>query len=208
MSVFQSAYDAHLTISGHEITWREILGNALRLGLGDRWHAPQGVGLAGRDHRQRPAVHGLHRDRGLNDQHSPLSGRPAGRSSSSSSASTAGGAGEPAKKPVGRRGRSGRRAALGDGAERTAYLIIAGAGRRLVLFVVFKQIGAVWPARPGTSSPTPGSSSARSSRPTRWRAAGSTSGCAGSRSTWSACPSCSTSSSTRRRCCTPSTACW
>ena len=28
MSAFQSAYDAHLMISGHEITWREIIGNA------------------------------------------------------------------------------------------------------------------------------------------------------------------------------------
>ena len=27
MSVFQTAYDAHLTISGHDITWREIIGN-------------------------------------------------------------------------------------------------------------------------------------------------------------------------------------
>ncbi|MGI8868580.1 MAG: nicotinamide mononucleotide transporter family protein [Mycobacteriales bacterium] len=28
MSLFTSAYDAHLTISGHQITWREIIGNA------------------------------------------------------------------------------------------------------------------------------------------------------------------------------------
>ncbi|MDX6326666.1 MAG: nicotinamide mononucleotide transporter, partial [Nocardioidaceae bacterium] len=28
MSVFQTMYDAHLTISGHDITWREIVGNA------------------------------------------------------------------------------------------------------------------------------------------------------------------------------------
>ena len=27
-TVFQTLYDAHLTISGHEITWREIIGNA------------------------------------------------------------------------------------------------------------------------------------------------------------------------------------
>jgi nicotinamide mononucleotide transporter len=28
MSVFQTLYDAHLTIAGHDITWREIVGNA------------------------------------------------------------------------------------------------------------------------------------------------------------------------------------
>jgi nicotinamide mononucleotide transporter len=28
MSLFQEVYDAHLTISGHDITWREIVGNA------------------------------------------------------------------------------------------------------------------------------------------------------------------------------------
>jgi nicotinamide mononucleotide transporter len=31
MSVFQQLYDAHLTIGGHAITWREILGNAFGL---------------------------------------------------------------------------------------------------------------------------------------------------------------------------------
>jgi nicotinamide mononucleotide transporter len=28
LSVFQTLYDAHLTIAGHDITWREIIGNA------------------------------------------------------------------------------------------------------------------------------------------------------------------------------------
>ena len=28
MSVFQTLYDAHLTVAGHDITWREIVGNA------------------------------------------------------------------------------------------------------------------------------------------------------------------------------------
>jgi nicotinamide mononucleotide transporter len=31
MSLFSSLYDAHLTISGHAITWREIVGNAFGL---------------------------------------------------------------------------------------------------------------------------------------------------------------------------------
>ena len=34
MSIFQRLYDAQLTIAGHAITWREIVGNALRLRLG------------------------------------------------------------------------------------------------------------------------------------------------------------------------------
>lgn len=31
MSIFESLYDAHLTISGHAITWREIIGNLFGL---------------------------------------------------------------------------------------------------------------------------------------------------------------------------------
>jgi nicotinamide mononucleotide transporter len=31
MSLFTTLYDAHLTISGHDITWREIVGNAFGL---------------------------------------------------------------------------------------------------------------------------------------------------------------------------------
>ena len=79
MSVFTDLYDAHLTIGGHDITWREILGNALRAGVGRRRHAPQGVGLAGGHRRQRPAVHGLplHRHR-ARPRGSPLLGQ-AGR---------------------------------------------------------------------------------------------------------------------------------
>ena len=65
MSVFTDLYDAHLTISGHDITWREIIGNGVRSRVGRRRHAPPRVGVAGRHRRQRPAVHGLpvHRDR-------------------------------------------------------------------------------------------------------------------------------------------------
>lgn len=49
MSVFQTLYDAHLTISGHDITWREIVGNAFGLasavgGLRRRvWAWPVGI---------------------------------------------------------------------------------------------------------------------------------------------------------------------
>jgi nicotinamide mononucleotide transporter len=31
MSVFTDLYEAHLTIGGHDITWREVLGNAFGL---------------------------------------------------------------------------------------------------------------------------------------------------------------------------------
>ena len=31
MSLFTDLYEAHLTISGHDITWREIGGNAFGL---------------------------------------------------------------------------------------------------------------------------------------------------------------------------------
>ena len=49
MSVFTDLYDAHLTISGHDITWREIIGNAFGLasaigGMRRRvWAWPVGV---------------------------------------------------------------------------------------------------------------------------------------------------------------------
>ncbi len=49
MSLFQSAFDAHLTISGHQITWREIIGNAFGMasaigGLRRRvWAWPVGI---------------------------------------------------------------------------------------------------------------------------------------------------------------------
>ena len=62
------------------------------------------------------------------------------------------------------------------------------------------------PPRAGTSGATRGSSSARCWRPTRWPAAGTTSGSCGSPSTSSACPCSGTAATTRRRCSTPSTA--
>ena len=49
MSTFQTLYDAHLTFGGHEITWREILGNVIGLasafgGLRRRvWAWPVGI---------------------------------------------------------------------------------------------------------------------------------------------------------------------
>ena len=81
MSLFTDLYEAHLTIGGHDITWREIIGNAVRARVRRRRHAAAGLGLAGRHHRQRPALHRLplHRDRGRPRRQPALrAGRPAG----------------------------------------------------------------------------------------------------------------------------------
>ena len=59
----------------------------------------------------------------------------------------------------------------------------------------------------GSTGATRGSSSARSPRPTRWRAAGTSSGWPGSPSTWSASRSASPPATCRPPSCTPSTAC-
>ena len=81
MSMFTTLYDAHLTISGHAITWRRDHRQRLRPRVGRRWHAPAGLGVAGRHRRQRPAVHRLplHRGRSASTA-APLlrSGRPSG----------------------------------------------------------------------------------------------------------------------------------
>ena len=148
MSAFQSAYDAHLTISGHDDHWREIVGNVFGLASRDRRDAAQGLGVAG---RHRSATCCCSRSSSatavVNDQHDPdCWGRPAGRSSSSPSASTAGAAGEHTKHAGGRRRTvrpSQPRWATAPNEPR--YLLVAGAAV-MVLFVVFKQIGAVWPA--------------------------------------------------------------
>jgi nicotinamide mononucleotide transporter len=145
VSVFQSAYDAHLTISGHDITWREILGNAFGFasaigGLRRKvWAWPVGIvgnvllftvfiGTA--------VVH---------DQHIPLLGQ-AGRQIFFIAVSVYGwvrwrqtrhdtpdGHG-PAVQPR-----------WATASERAIYLASAGAGV-VVLFFVFKQIGTEWPA--------------------------------------------------------------
>ena len=201
MSLFTDLYDAHLTIGGHAITWREILGNALRPGVGHRRHAAQGVGLAGRHRRQRAALHGvlLHRDLQRPRRQPAAAARPAGRCSSSSCRSTAGGAGRRTR-PAASTHRRWRRAGRPAGNARPTSR--SGAPR---------SASATWRSRRsppasrpsgGSTWPTPGSSSGRSSRRTPWPAAGSTSGCAGSRSTSSACRCCCTRTSTRRRCCT------
>ena len=145
MSVFQTAYDAHLTISGHEITWREILGNGFGFasaigGLRRRvWAWP--VGIIGNillfTVFMGTAV--------VNDQHIPLLGQ-AGRQIFFIAVSIYGW----------QRWRTTRHESPDESgpavqprwataSERTAYLLISGTAV-VVLFFVFKQVGAVWPA--------------------------------------------------------------
>jgi nicotinamide mononucleotide transporter len=145
VSVFQSAYDAHLTISGHQITWREILGNAFGFasaigGLRRKiWAWP--VGIVGNILLFTVFIGTAV----VNDQHIPLLGQ-AGRQIFFIVVSVYGwvrwrqtrhetpdGHG-PAVRPR-----------WATAHERAAYLGVAGAAV-IVLFFVFKQIGAEWPA--------------------------------------------------------------
>lgn len=145
MSVFQSAYDAHLTISGHDITWREIIGNAFGFasaigGLRRRvWAWP--VGIIGNVLLFTVFIGTAV----VNDQHIPLLGQ-AGRQVFFVLVSIYGW----------RRWRQTRDAAghqkapavsprWATGSERLAYLVSAGTGV-VVLFFVFKQIGTFFPA--------------------------------------------------------------
>lgn len=143
MSLFQTLYDAHLTISGHDITWREIIGNAFGFasavgGLRRQvWAWP--VGIAGN-----VLLFTVFMGSAFNGQTVPLLGQ-AGRQvffvvvsvygwyrwrqSKGSRSSDA-----PAVQP---RWATAR--------ERTVYLLSAAAAV-LVLFVVFRRIGDVWPA--------------------------------------------------------------
>jgi nicotinamide mononucleotide transporter len=141
MSLFQTAYEAHITFGAHEITWREIIGNAFGFasavgGLRRRvWAWPVGivgnvllftvfigtavdgqtVPLLGQAARQVffivVSIYGWHRWRST--RHAPE---------------------EPAIVP---RWATAR--------ERLGYLLVAAASVA-VLFVVFREIGAVWPA--------------------------------------------------------------
>jgi nicotinamide mononucleotide transporter len=145
VSVFQSAYDAHLTISGHDITWREIVGNAFGFasaigGLRRKvWAWP--VGIAGNVLLFTVFVGTAV----VGDQHVVLLGQ-AGRQIFFIAVSIYGW----------QRWRQTRHRTVGDAgpavqprwatsSERGAYLgaaIIAV----VVLFFAFREIGAGWPA--------------------------------------------------------------
>lgn len=143
MSVFTTLYDAHLTISGHDITWREIIGNAFGLasavgGMRRRvWAWP--VGIVGN-----VLLFTVFLFTGTDADHAgPLYGQAA-RQVFFIVVSVYGwrrwqenrrtGSGAPAVVP---RWATGR--------ERAAYVVVALAAVG-VCFVVFQQIGAGWPA--------------------------------------------------------------
>ena len=108
-----------------------------------------------------------------------------------------------AAEPARRRGRAGGRAALGHGPG-AGGLPRRGAGRRCR--GLLRRLPRDRRRLPGRVVVLPGRRvdlrRLDRSRPTRWPAAGSTSGCAGSPSTWSACRCCCTRTSTRRPCST------
>ena len=143
MSVFTTLYDAHLTISGHDITWREIIGNAFGLasaigGMRRRvWAWP--VGIVGN-----VLLFTVFLFTGTNSDHGgPLYGQAA-RQVFFIVVSVYGywrwqenrrtGSGGPAVVPR-----------WATGPERAAYVVAALAAVG-VGFVVFREIGAGWPA--------------------------------------------------------------
>ncbi len=143
MSLFQTLYDAHLTISGHEITWREIIGNAFGFasaigGLRRQlWAWP--VGIAGN-----VLLFTVFMGSAFNGQTVPLLGQ-AGRQVFFVIVSVYGWY----RWRQSKAGRSGDAPAVhprwATARERMVYLVSALVGV-LVLFEVFRRIGDVWPA--------------------------------------------------------------
>jgi nicotinamide mononucleotide transporter len=143
MSLFSDLYEAHLTIGGHEIAWREILGNAFGFasaigGLKRRvWAWP--IGIVGN-----VLLFTVFIGTAVNGQTVPLLGQAA-RQVFFILVSIYGW----------KRWRETRRGTAAEtpavtprwatSAERRAYLLVAVAGV-LVLFGVFYAIGATWPA--------------------------------------------------------------
>ena len=145
MNLLQWLYDAQVTIAGHPITWREILGNAFGFASATRRTATHGLGLARRHRRQRPAVHASSSPRRSRPARSSrCSGRPDARCSSSSRASTAGGAGS-GSSPSGPRPRPPSPRA---GRPRSSGSATSACGSRgsLVCQWLFSVIGAGYPA--------------------------------------------------------------
>jgi len=146
MSVFQTVYDAHLTISGHQISWREIIGNAFGFasaigGLKRQvWAWP--VGIVGN-----VLLFTVFIGTAVDGQTIPLLGQ-AGRQIFFVAVSIYGwrrwqqvkreraGTGLP-QAAVSPRWATGR--------ERTVYLLVAAVSVG-ALYVIFREIGAVWPA--------------------------------------------------------------
>ncbi len=145
MSVFQTIYDAHLTIGGHFITWREIIGNAFGFasaigGLRRRvWAWP--VGIVGNVLLFTVFIGTATADNG---QTIPLLGQ-AGRQIFFIAVSVYGWQRwrqhRSSAKATGQAAVSPRWA---TGRERIGYLVAAAASL-LVLFVVFREIGTPYP---------------------------------------------------------------
>jgi nicotinamide mononucleotide transporter len=144
VSVFHTMYDAHLTISGHEITWREIIGNAFGFasaigGLRRRvWAWP--VGIVGN-----VLLFTVFIGTAVDGQTVPLLGQ-AGRQIFFIAVSIYGWrrwhetkhlAGQGSAPAVSPRWATPQ--------ERLTYLAVAAASV-VGVFVIFRQIGAVWPA--------------------------------------------------------------
>jgi nicotinamide mononucleotide transporter len=144
VSVFQTLYDAHLTISGHEITWREIIGNVFGFasaigGLRRRvWAWP--VGIVGN-----VFLFTVFIGTAVNGETIPLLGQ-AGRQIFFIVVSIYGWrrwqetkhrASDESAPAVSPRWATGQ--------ERATYIAVAAASV-VGLFVVFREIGAVWPA--------------------------------------------------------------
>lgn len=145
MSLFQTVYDAHLTLGGHDITWREIIGNGFGFasaigGLRRRvWAWP--VGIVGNVLLFTVFIGTAV----VNGQSIPLLGQ-AGRQVFFVLVSIYGW----------QRWRQSRSSAVGatghaveprwaTSRERVGYLAAAITGV-VVLFFVFRQIGELWPA--------------------------------------------------------------
>ena len=182
----------HIPIGQYELHWLELIG--VSIGIASAWLGMKRlvwawpVGIIANIMLFFVYVGAAF---GLEEQRSPCSASPAGRSSSSSSASTAGSGGRstdgrwaPPATPR-RSCRAGCASANGSSWSSAGWSAPSSSTR------------SSWPCgRPrrtrssrrsgGSTGATRGSSSARSSRPTRWRAAGTSSGWPGSPSTWSA----------------------
>lgn len=144
MSAFQTMYDAHLTIGGHDITWREIIGNAFGFasaigGLRRRvWAWP--VGIVGN-----VLLFTVFIGTAVDGQTVPLLGQAA-RQVFFVAVSVYGW-----RRWMETRRQGGSEAApavqprWATRSERVSYLA-AAALSVLVLFWVFREIGTVWPA--------------------------------------------------------------
>jgi nicotinamide mononucleotide transporter len=144
VSVFHDLYDAHLTISGHPITWREIIGNIFGFasaigGLRRKvWAWP--IGIVGN-----VLLFTVFVGTAFNGQTAPLLGQ-AGRQVFFVLVSVYGWhRWHQTRQQGGRDSTPAVQPRWATGSERAAYLAAAAAGV-VVCFLTFHAIGDVWPA--------------------------------------------------------------